>query len=212
MKDARVRIIVDTREKNLELIEYLDKLGLEISFAALPVGDYIISERVCIERKTSRDFENGIMSNRLFEQLHNLSQDYERPILIIEGNEFSLKENVIKGAILSIFLDYGIQVIQTTDYEDTASVIFKLAEREQKEEILPRIRGTKRAFTKEEWQLFVVSSLPGIGPKLAKRLIERFGSIKNIVNATAEEIMEVDKIGIKKAKEICEVLSYSYKK
>jgi Fanconi anemia group M protein len=45
----------------------------------------------------------------------------------------------------------------------------------------------------------LLSMLPGIGPMLAKRLLEHFGSIKSVMNASEEELCEVEKIGKKKA-------------
>ncbi|MFP3279068.1 MAG: helix-hairpin-helix domain-containing protein [Candidatus Micrarchaeota archaeon] len=76
---------------------------------------------------------------------------------------------------------------------------------------LLRLIGTKRAFTNEEWQKLILSSIPGVGPKLAYELLKEFKSIKNVVNASVDELMRVDKIGKKKASRIHEILNFEYK-
>ena len=63
MKETK--IIIDNRERNLDLLDTLEQHGMTITFAQLPVGDYIISNRMCVERKTTNDFESSIMNSRL---------------------------------------------------------------------------------------------------------------------------------------------------
>ena len=63
MLQQPLRIIVDNRERNIGIIESLEEQGIDLNFAQLPVGDYIISDRICIERKTASDFESSIMNN-----------------------------------------------------------------------------------------------------------------------------------------------------
>ena len=99
-----LKILVDNRERNLLMHEELSNLGVLMDFAQLPVGDYIISDRTCVERKTVPDFEKSIMDNRLFDQIKRLSESFAKPILLIEGDdsEFRLSDNVILGTILKL--------------------------------------------------------------------------------------------------------------
>lgn len=205
-----IKIIVDNRERNIEILEGLSQRGVEMSFAQLPVGDYIISDRMCVERKTVRDFEGSIMNFRLFDQMDRLNSGFKKPILLIEGDdsEFVMQQHVILGAIVSIYTDYNVQVIRSSGIDETSATLAKLAEREQKKERRePRIVGSKRAFTNSQWQVLILSSIPGIGPKLARSLISHFKTIRNVVSASKEELMEVEKIGRKKAERIYAVLN-----
>ena len=197
-----LKILVDNRERNLLMHEEFSNLGVAIAFAQLPVGDYIISDRTCVERKTVPDFEKSIIDNRLFDQVKRLSSSFGKPILLIEGDEadFRLSENVVLGAILKLYYDFNIQVIKSRDPVQTAVILAKVAEREQTVDLRePRLIGEKRAFSEYEQRIMLLSMLPGVGPMLAKRLIEHFGSIKNVINATEEEFCMIDKIGKKKA-------------
>ncbi len=210
----KVKIIVDNREKNAELLELLSGKGVELSFAQLPIGDYIVSDRMCIERKTAQDFENSIMNGRLFEQVERMCASFPKPVLLLESqeHEFTLSPNVITGAIAAIFADYNTQVIRSCGVEETATIIEKIAKREQsKEKREPKVVGRKKAYTIPEWQMLMLSSVPGVGPKLARSLLRHFHSIKNVSNASAEDLEKVDKVGEKKAAMLFSVFNEQFK-
>ncbi|HVC58434.1 MAG TPA: ERCC4 domain-containing protein [Candidatus Acidoferrales bacterium] len=208
-----LRVIVDQRERNQELIELLEASGMEVSFDTLPVGDYAISERVCIERKTISDFESSMMSGRLFEQIARLREAYAFPILILEGEyeEFRLKSKVINGAIASLYIDYGINVMHSHGEKNTAEMISSLAKHEsQGRPSEPSAKGGFKSLTQRDFQEHVVGNLPGVGPKLAKALLKRFGSVRGIADAEIEELTEVEKIGDKKAELIHKTINAVY--
>lgn len=209
---GEVKIIVDKRERNLDILEGLSGSGIRLSFAQLPVGDYILSDRMCVERKTVSDFESSIINARLFDQIERLDHTFKKPLLLLEGedSEFTMNPNVVLGAIISLYGDYNVQVIRSRDASETVSTLARLAEREQDERREPRMLGSKRAFTNSQWQLLILGSIPGIGPKLAKSLISHFKTIKNVVSAEPDALMEVEKIGEKKAEKIYEILNAEF--
>ena len=207
------KIIVDNRERNLSIIEGLQNSQIDLNFAQLPVGDYILSDRVCVERKTSTDLEGSIVNGRLFDQLERLKASFEKPMLLIEGEgtDFRLAGNVILGTALKVYLDYGIQVLWSTDAIETADILASISKREQSHKNRePKLVGFKKAYTEDQWQLLILSSIPGVGIKLAKNMLAHFKSIRNIVNANVEDLEEIEKIGGKKAARIYKVLNTEY--
>ncbi len=209
-RDFEAKVIIDSRERNSDILRELGGMTSRLSFETLPVGDYIVSDRICIERKTERDLEGSIINSRLFEQLDRLRSSFRRPMLIIESGAdgFRLGRSVIIGAVLRAYLDYGVQVLFSGGPEDTAELVYKIAQAEQSGKMHePRMVGIKKAYSDYEWQLFIISSIPGIGPKLARNLLERFGTVQNLANASAADMMETDKIGKKKAECIHRILS-----
>jgi Fanconi anemia group M protein len=207
-------VIVDRRERNTELTGALEANGIEMSFKTLPVGDYILSDRVCVERKTVSDFENSMMSGRLFEQVERMKRSYGTPFLLLEGDRdyFRLKSRVINGAIAALYIDYGIEVILSHSAEDTAEIMASMARHEQEENRRePSLKGAARARSSRQFQEYMIGNLPGIGPKLSRALLIHFRSVRSIADASAEELMEVDKIGKKKAEMIYKTLNLEYK-
>lgn len=208
-----IKIVVDSRERNIELLAALESTIKNVEIKTLNVGDYIISDRVCIERKTVHDFESSIVTGRLFDQVKELKEAYESPIVLIEGNkkEFLLNYNSIRGAIISLYLKYGMQVILSEGIEDTADILLTLTKHEQIDENRsPSLKGGKRAYTEDQFREFVVGNLPGIGSKLAKSILKHFKSISNLANADISDIMKVEKIGRKKAETIKNVMDGKY--
>ncbi|MGC8710448.1 MAG: ERCC4 domain-containing protein [Candidatus Micrarchaeia archaeon] len=209
-----LKIIVDSRERNMELVEGLESQDVELEFATLPAGDYILSDRVCIERKTVSDFESSIMNARLFEQLERLKGSFQKPMLIIEGDkgDMKLSNNVILGATLKVYIDYGIQVLYSSYPGETAELLAFIARREQEhKDHEPRLVGIKKAYTEKQWQLLILGSIPGIGPKLAMALLHKFKSIKGVMNASIDDLVEVDKIGKKKAARVYQIINEELK-
>lgn len=194
--EKKQKIIVDYREKNSLVISELIHLGLEIEFRELKVADYLVNN-IAIERKTVSDFISSMINGRIRHQLEEIQQ-YENRLLIIEGieeqelynddNEKGVNANAIRGFLLSISLKHKTPIIFTKNEEDTAKFIFVLSRKKETESSL---NVTKKSLNKKERMQFILEGFPGIGPKNAKRLLEKFKTIKNILNSSMEELEEV---------------------
>ena len=209
-------IYADSREGNSKVLRELDKLDAFMEVKALPVADYQVSGEVGIERKTTKDFVGSIIDKRLYKQAKELVENFRKPVIILEGDDLYsslLNPNAIRGALASIAVDFGIPIIPTRSEDDTAAMIFRLAVREQMHEKSPiQARTEKKPLTLYEQQLYIVESLPNIGPVTAKKMLNEFGSVKNIINASQGELKSVEGIGDKIAKSIIEVVSSGFRK
>ena len=208
-----LRVIVDRRERNTVLLSRLEEIGVSVEVRTLPVADYIISDRVAIERKSLHDFERSIIDGRLFEQLAMMSEHYASPMVILEGepNEFRLDSSVISGAVAHIYIEYGAGILRSYSSENTADIIKSIAKYEQQgARREPSMKGGNRAYTGSQFQEYVVGNLPGVGPKLARSLLRHFGSVSSIVAASVSELTEVEKIGKIKAERIYDILHSKY--
>jgi len=218
MTSENVKIFADHRESASNVSRHLEELGADVSCKQLKVGDYIISDRVCIERKTCTDFIGSILNQRLFRQMGELTDNFDTPVMIIEGTPSNLfcngiHPNAVRGVLSSISVDHRIPMIWTQNPKETAAQIYRMAHREQIGKTTGiSVRGAKKPESTERLQEFIVAGLPSINSKLSSRLLERFGSVKNVFSATHEELMEIDKIGDKKAKQILDILNKKYKK
>jgi ERCC4-related helicase len=203
IQGTKIKIIADYREKgSLVLKELLDKVDL--SLEKLSIGDFLLSGRVAVEYKTVPDFVDSILDGRLLAQLKELKK-YERPLIIVEGIEdiYSVRKvhpNSIRGMISTITVSYGIPIIQTRNAKDTTEYLISIAKREQSEEKNDIQHHYKKPETIKEQQEYFVSALPNIGMGGARPLLKHFKSVKNIVNASEDELKEVDLIGPKKSK------------
>ena len=206
------KIIVDYREKNCLIPYELIDLGVDVEFKELKIGDYIAGD-IIIERKTISDFISSMLNKRIFAQIEDLKQ-FESKLLIIEGieerelyndnSEGGVNANAIRGFLLSITLKHKIPIIFTKNSEDTAKYLFILLNKKENEMSL---NAKKKSRNKKEQLQFILEGFPGIGPKTAKKLLKEFKSIKNITNASEEELRKL--IG-KKAEIIIKLVHQEY--
>lgn len=207
-------VFADTREGNSKVIRHLSEMEIDVKVQAMAVGDYQVSDEVVIERKTAKDFVDSIVDKRLFKQARSLMEEFKRPLIILEGDDLyngMINPNAIRGSIASIALDFGISIIPTRNAQDTAAMIKRIAIREQSGEKTPiQIRTDKKPVNLWEQQLFIIESLPNIGPINAKNLLEHFGTVANIINASESQLQEVEGIGKKTAANIRKVVDSKY--
>ena len=214
VEKSKTVVFADSREGNSKVIRHLSEMEMDVKVRSMAVGDYQVSDEVVIERKTAKDFVDSIIDKRLFKQARELSEEFKRPILILEGDDIyngMIHPNAVRGTIAAIAIDFGISIIPTRNSEDTAAMIKRIAVREQTGEKTPiQIRTDKKPVSLWEQQLFIVESLPNIGPVNAKNLLQHFGSVEKVLNASESELQEVDGIGEKTAKNIRKVVESEY--
>ncbi|RLI97867.1 MAG: hypothetical protein DRO99_02250 [Candidatus Aenigmatarchaeota archaeon] len=214
---GKLTVFVDHRERASNVARILERRDVLVNEAQLDVADYVVSDRIGIERKTVPDFLNSLADQRIFDQLRRLSASYEKPLLMLEGEpkqlyrERRMHENAIRGALSSVALDYGIPIIWTENAKETAGMIHRIADREQnggRRE--PRIRACKRTMDLPRMQEFLVAGLPAINTRLSKRLLSHFKTPRNVFSATEETLMCVEGIGREKVRKIFDLLNCEY--
>ena len=210
-------VVVDKRETRSGVPGLLESMGIHVDYRTLAVGDYVVSSRYVVERKTARDFINSLFSGRLFDQLNRLSESYGQCIVVVEGNLSEALEQLsnprgIWGAMLTLIFDYACQVFFTGDGLETANLLYVLATREiGMKTVRPLIYRKIRARTIEEVQLNILGNIPGVGPILAERLLRCFGSLRKALDASPAELRRVEGIGRMKAEGIAKILDAPHK-
>lgn len=214
-KKDQIKIIVDNREYRSNVVRNLAIKETFVEPQQLDVGDYVLSSRIGVERKNVEDFLESLIDGKLFKQMAQLRDAYSRPILILEGENLLTKRNInhnaIFGSLASISVDFGIPVLTTKDANETADLLKVIAQREQRDDKKAvAVRGEKTQMSIRERQQFIIEGLPNVSAVLAKRLLKHFGSVKDIANATEEELLDVKGIGTNIASDILKLLNAIY--
>jgi ERCC4-type nuclease len=124
-----VPITADSFERRSEIPRFLEELGASVCIERLRVGDYDVGGNTLVERKSVLDLHSCLVSRRLWVQLGGLRKEARYPFLLVEGADIDdgpLSPASLRGACLSA-MRLGIRLIRTTDPQDSALWMYRLA-------------------------------------------------------------------------------------
>jgi len=220
-----------SNEIRSKIPDLIDAQGVPNERRELKVGDYFCGDisaegdyvGIPVERKEIGDYLRSMNDGRRDEQLYNMSFCFPLSYVVTIGSpskalrETRMTMNAYVSSLVGSSLKrapdgVGGQVITVNLEGEHEFVLFlKYLEEKVKEGSFARVPAMqKRPWKPEELLVYVVSSLPGIGAKTANNLLTHFGSVRGVMNATKEQLMEVDGVGHKKAEEIHDVLTMAY--
>ncbi|CAK7216950.1 DNA repair protein RAD16 [Sporothrix bragantina] len=78
------RVVVDVREFRSSLPSLLHGRNMAVVPCMLTVGDYVLSDHICVERKSISDLISSFRDGRLYTQCETMFQHYRDPMLLIE--------------------------------------------------------------------------------------------------------------------------------
>jgi len=212
-----LEIKVDVREPDDTLNRVLKMCPLA-KREQLDVGD-IVFKQVAIELKSWSDFVTALTSkedDRFRRQLYNflINKDIEGYYIIYgkwsEINSFShINMTAVLGALASIQARYGMRLMVLPNKDYAIYVALKIIEKTyDHKDVRPvtyRVGSDERA----------IDGLVAIGERVGTedsiRLLEHFGSFKDVINATEKQMVEVHKIGKTKAQNLLKVINYDFK-
>ncbi len=206
------RVVADERERASGVPEELSKLNVRVYFSRLPVADYVLNPEIAVERKSVRDLVASVYDSRLFYQAAKISASYAKPFLLVEGDSKEV-EGLVKnlksfyGAIANVTLAYGLRVIYTANPKETATAIAELLGHARAKPLarMPSELPPKAKSVPQQ-QLYLVSSIPGVGRKLAEKLLSKYETPRRVMSLTAGELALIPGIGWKRAEKIKEML------
>lgn len=208
---SKITLFYDDREHADKIIHELSlHADLSLIKKRLKLGDYQLNDWL-IERKTLPDLVQSLCDGRLFSQIARLAASSSHTALLIEGCTqdiagYQIHREALIGALCSISINFNIPILRSLSQTETAKILYFCAtqlNRRENELSLTR-RKPKR---KKSQQLFILQSLPEVGPKLASRLLYYFKSIEAVFTAPEEALIRVEGIGKQKARKIREVLT-----
>jgi DNA excision repair protein ERCC-4 len=209
----RIHLIADDREAISGIPDLLARMPeVELRIGRLVVGDYRVEESVLIERKTTSDFAQSLVTGRLFEQAARMEKLDLRPAYILEGKSadwtaLGVRREALQGALITLMVIFDIPVLRAMDAAETAHLILyagqQLARLRDPHHAPSRQAKAKRKRTR---QLRLLQTLPGIGSERARLLLGHFGSIRACFEAQMDELQKIDGIGPRTARAILDTI------
>ena len=128
-----IQIVADDCERQSPLIAALKiNVGVKAVVRRLPLGDYLLDERLLFERKTLRDFAASLKDGRLFEQGVRLAASPLHKAIILEGGirdlaDSGIRREALQGALINLALFLGIPILRAADAEESARLMLYAA-------------------------------------------------------------------------------------
>jgi len=216
--EKKADLKIDFREQRSGIVPEIEKLTdrLTIEICTLQTGDYLIEDKIIIERKTISDFLISIQNGRIFQQAYRLAQSGKNGLIILEGDKSMvdtslMSRKAVQGALIHLTVFLGIPVIRSMNIQETAILLIDILHQSNQQE-LPRqkhiiSRGPGIRINKKQRQkLFLLQNLPGIGTKKGLALLKSFSTIGNVINASPTDLTKVRGIGKKLSDSIFSIL------
>jgi len=197
-RPGELRIVVDDREGPSGLPAAVQSVWPDTVVGRLPVGDVEVGPRILVERKTVRDFVASLDDGRLFRQAYALNSVCGRPLIIIEGEDatevLGLSPESLQGVLLSLLVGYRIPLLRTGSVAETAVIVGRIARQERKR-LARTTRRDRQPASPGRQALDILGTIPGIGDERARRLVDEFGGVRAVANATEKDLSRVKGIG-----------------
>lgn len=236
-----VSIIIDTREQRL--YERMKDSSYTIEQKALDIGDiHLVHEGVCVilERKTFADFAASLKDGRYKEQKYRLKESGLRVAYLLEEvpsvpdlvshthTIYGLQPSAFITSMIHTMFRDGFPILMASSMDETVQWIYEIAKRMEKEpnnfrsiqeggSYVDTLRSKQCKSEKIDvpmCQTMMLMQIPGISHKLAKELVDKFGTVRALIEtlvplddkARLTELQSVPLLGPKKAQKIIEYL------
>lgn len=120
--------------------------------------------------------------------------------LLVEGTSRDMSESrmplpSIRAALATVSMLIGVPVLRSGSASESAQLLSSLAGQLSSVSNAALPRMGVRPTGKRGLQLHLLQGLPGVGPRRAARLLERFGSVRDVLNAGDRDLAGVKGIG-----------------
>jgi Fanconi anemia group M protein len=141
------------------------------------------------------------MNGHLFNQAEFLASYADQPFIILEGNLdkiYSLIEpESVAGAISALLVIYGISVVLSPNIDETARLIGRMIKHATQGLGYEIPLRTNKPKYNGGTAMYLVEGLPGVGPEMARKLINHFGTPAKVFAADTSELRKVKGVGPK---------------
>lgn len=206
-------IKIDLRERRSGLPGLLEKNGFFPEYRELEAGDYCIGERFIIERKTGSDFLISLNDGRLFEQCRKIQQSHLFPLLLLEGNPFSISGQTnplaIKAAFIAVSAGWQIPILYSKDIHDSCRTINQLINQQINRRRFVMAHARKGHPSADAATRFI-QGIPGLGANKSENLLQDAGTIRKLINMDEQKLARIKGIGPATARKITSFLDQPF--
>ncbi len=121
-------IQADRRERGRILKRLEEAEGVQLEMVDLEFGDYLLPNKIVVERKSATDFILSVVDEGLWVNIEHLERLYARIVYIIEGDpyvaRFHQKALDVHRAFARMVVQHNISVLPSADPDHSAMLIY----------------------------------------------------------------------------------------
>ncbi|XP_010085988.1 PREDICTED: Fanconi anemia group M protein, partial [Pterocles gutturalis] len=211
-------ILVDSREisSGAEVISSLKAVhGVKVQVCSLSSSDYIVSNRMAVERKFLSELLNSVNRSKVTRRIQRLQSMFERICVIVEKDRVKAGETSrffqrtqYYDGVLSALVQAGVRILFSSCQEETAGLLKDLALVEQRKNAAICVPTEVEGHKREMLNFFL--TIPNLSYLAALNMCHYFGSVKKMANSSALDIATGAQVSRQKAEEIFRYLHYGF--
>ncbi|NXL43856.1 FANCM protein, partial [Podilymbus podiceps] len=217
-KKPSLCILVDSREisSGADVISSLKAAhGVKVQVCSLSSSDYIVSNRLAVERKFLSELLNSVNRNKVTQRIQRLQSMFERTCVIVEKDRMKagetsrfLQRTQYYDGVLAALVDAGVRILFSSCQEETAGLLKDLALVEQRKNAAIRVPTEVEGHKQEMLNFYL--TIPNLSYLAALNMCHYFGSVKEMASSSPQDIATAAQVSPQKAEEIYRYLHYSF--
>lgn len=194
--------------KHEEIDEFIEAILDSVEY---DISNIVDRKDVCIERKEINDLVQSL-NNRVWEQVMNMEENYNRNFLIVHGTVSDLssrnmeprKISAIYGSLVRLGLTYNVNVFWFRAESQLIKAINKIHSKGGTKSKREKPHIEKRNFRDD--RVNVICGIYGVGYETAKNLLDELDSVAGIATASKSELAKAHGVGEKTANKIYDIM------
>ncbi|XP_064278821.1 Fanconi anemia group M protein isoform X2 [Passer domesticus] len=211
-------ILADSREicSGPEVLSCLRAVhGLRVQVCSLGTSDYIVSNRLAVDRLLQSELQSPGNRNKLSQRLQRLQGIFERICVIVETDRVRpgetsrcFQRTQYYDGVLSALVQAGIRILFSSCQEETAALLKELALLEHRKDAAIQVPTEPEGHRRDILSFYL--SIPNLSYGAALNLCHCFGSITAVANSSVPALAAGARLSRPQAEELHRFLRHDF--
>ncbi|XP_053801876.1 Fanconi anemia group M protein isoform X1 [Vidua chalybeata] len=211
-------ILADSREicSGPEVLSCLRAMhGLRVQICSLGTSDYIVSNRLAVDRVLQSELQSPGNRNKLSQRLQRLQGIFERICVVVETDRVRpgetsrcFQRTQYYDGVLSALVQAGIRILFSSCQEETAALLKELALLEHRKDAAIQVPTEPEGHQRDVLNFYL--SIPNLSYGAALNLCHSFGSITAVANSSVPALAAGAQLSRPQAEELHRFLRHEF--
>nr|XP_030131182.3 Fanconi anemia group M protein isoform X2 [Taeniopygia guttata] len=211
-------ILADSREicSGPEVLSCLRAVhGLRVQVCSLGTSDYIVSNRLAVDRLLQSELQSPGNRNKLGQRLQRLQGIFERICVIVETDRVRpgetsrcFQRTQYYDGVLSALVQAGVRLLFSSCQEETAALLNDLALLEHRKDAAIQVPTEPEGHQRDILNFYL--SIPNLSYGAALNLCHSFGSITAVANSSVPALAAGARLSRPQAEELHRFLRHDF--